>query len=96
MVPHVSSFIYMGLQKCGVVVVVGGNRGGDYSSLTAALINLIFGMHTPISSIGVVGSMNLNFEVIKCNLWEIFSWVIPFEVNLLVPQFIVAKGYNIR
>ena len=37
----------------------------DYSSLTAALIDLIFGMHTPIRSIGVVGYMNLTFEVIK-------------------------------
>ena len=38
---------------------------GDYSSLTAALIDLIFCMHTPIRSIGVVGYMNLTFEVIK-------------------------------
>ena len=45
---------------------------GDYSSLTAALIDLIFGMHTPIRSIGVVGYMNLTFEVIKGHLWEIF------------------------
>ena len=44
---------------------------GDYSSLTAALIDLIFGMHTPIRSIGVVGYMNLTFEVIKGHLWEI-------------------------
>ena len=47
-------------------------QGGDYSSLTAALIDLIFGMHTPIRSIGVVGYMNLTFEVIKGHLWEIF------------------------
>ena len=60
----------MGLEKCGVVVV-GGNRGGDYSSLTAALIDLIFGMHTPIRSIGVIGYINLTFEVIKGHLWEI-------------------------
>jgi len=38
---------------------------GDYSSLTAALIDLIFCMHTPIRSIGVVGYINLTFEVIK-------------------------------
>ena len=49
---------------------------GDYSSLTVALIDLIFGMHTPIRSIGVVGYMNLTFEVIKGHLWEI---VIIFE-----------------
>ena len=55
----------MGLQNCGVVVVVGGDQGGDYSSLTTALIDLIFGMHTPIRSISVVGYMNLTFEVIK-------------------------------
>ena len=45
----------------------------DYSSLTAALLDLIFGMHSPIRSIGVIGYMNLTFEVIKGNLWEIFS-----------------------
>ena len=76
MVPHVSLFVYMGLQKCGVVVVGGGGGGdfwGDYSSLTAALIDLIFGKHTPIKSIGVVDYMNLNFEVIKGHLWEIFT-----------------------
>ena len=73
MVPHVSSFVYMGLQKCGVVVGGGGRfQGGDYSSLTAALINLIFCMHTHIRSIGVIGYMNLTFEVIKGHLWEIF------------------------
>ena len=43
---------------------------GDYSSLTAALIDLIFGMHTRIRSIGVVGYINLTFEVIKGHLWE--------------------------
>ena len=48
-------------------------QGGEYSSLTAALIDLIFGMHTPIRSIGVVGYMNLTFEVIKGHLWEIFT-----------------------
>ena len=46
--------------------------GGDYSSLTAALIDLIFGMHTHIRSIGVIGYINLTFEVIKGHLWEIF------------------------
>ena len=46
---------------------------GDNSSLTAALIDLIFGMQTPIRSIGVVGYMNLTFEVIKGHLWEIFT-----------------------
>ena len=46
---------------------------GDYSSLTAALIDLIFGMHTLIRSIGVIGYMNLTFEVIKDHLWEIFN-----------------------
>ena len=47
----------------------------DYSSLTAALIDLIFCMHTPIRSIGVVGYMNLTFEVIKGHLWEIFIFL---------------------
>ena len=47
-------------------------QSDDYSSLTAAPIDLIFGMHTPIRSIGVVGYMNLTFEVIKGHLWEIF------------------------
>ena len=39
---------------------------------TKLLIDLIFGMHTPIRSIDVVGYMNLTFEVIKGHLWEIF------------------------
>ena len=69
MVPHVSSFVYMGLQKWGGLV--GAISRGDYSSLTAALIDLIFCMHTHIRSIGVIGYINLTFEVIKGHLWEI-------------------------
>ena len=36
MVPHVSSFVYMGLQKCGVivVVVVVVVGGGDFREVT--------------------------------------------------------------
>ena len=55
------------LSSSAAAVAVEISRG-DYSSLTAALIDLIFGMHTPIRSIGVVGYMNLTFEVIKGHL----------------------------
>ena len=64
--PHSITWVWKSVvaSSSSAVAAVEISRG-DYFSLTAALIDLIFGMHTPIRSIGVVGYMNLTFEVIK-------------------------------
>ena len=70
MCPHSFTWVWKSEEASSAAAAAEISRG-DYSSLTAALIDLIFGMHTPIRSIGVVGYMNLTFEVIKGHLWEI-------------------------
>ena len=69
---------------------------GDYSSLTAALIDLIFGMHTHIRSIGVIGYINLTFEVIKGHLWEIiiFEELTERDSRSLVESIIFFYFYS--
>ena len=67
MCPHSFTWVCKSVEASSSAVI----SGGDYSSLTAALIDLIFCMHTHIRSIGVIGYINLTFEVIKGHLWEI-------------------------
>ena len=60
MCPHSFTWVCKSVEASSALI-----WGRDYSSLTAALIDLIFCMHTHIRSIGVIGYINLTFEVIK-------------------------------
>ena len=61
------------------------------AGLTAALFNLIFGMHTHIGSDCAIGYMILTFEVIKGHFRSNkFLWQVPLSfLNHILP-----KGYS--
>ena len=58
------------------------------AGLTAARINLIFGMHTLIGSDCAIGYMILTFEVIKGHYRSNkFPWLVPHGVKVTLPFY---------